>query len=300
MHNSKKTIPLEAFDDLFVGNPLDIEKNLRSLLEEAQLLEDKSLYLQILSKIALTEAMQQKFADAHHTLNEAEGLLKPEYNLAQVRILLERGRVYHQSGDLDNAILFFTKSYELSKQYGFDAYAIDAAHMIAIVEPELDKKAVWNELAIDMARKSTTKQAQAWLGALYNNVAQNYIQMGRYKEALSAFEQCKQYGEERGDAIIIRGAKWGIGRSLRSLGYLNQALAIQQALLHEYEQIETHNELPHETIEIGRGMVYEELAEIHCSLGRQYAALAYKDLSKNIWFVKLEPQRLEKMKKLGE
>jgi tetratricopeptide (TPR) repeat protein len=124
--------------------------------------------------------------------------------------------------------------------------------------------------------------------------------MGRYKEALSAFEQCKQYGEERGDAIIIRGAKWGIGRSLRSLGYLNQALAIQQALLHEYEQIETHNELPHETIEIGRGMVYEELAEIHCSLGRQYAALAYKDLSKNIWFVKLEPQRLEKMKKLGE
>lgn len=300
MSDTKRNMSLESFDELFVGNPIDIEKNLRELLIQAEQLENKSVYLQILSKIALTEAMQQKFSEAHHTLDMAECLLKPEYQIAHVRVLLERGRVYHQAGDLDNAILFFKKSYDLSKEYGFDAYAVDAAHMIAIVEPEPDKKVVWNEIAIKIAHTSSDKQTKAWLGALYNNLAQNYIQVERYKEALSSFERCKQYGEERGDTIIILGAKWGIGRSLRSLGYLNEALDKQMALLKEYEKIEAYNELPHEMIEIGRGMVYEELAEIHYSLGRQYAALAYKDLSKNIWFVKMEPKRLEKMKKLGE
>lgn len=44
-------------------------------------------------------------------------------------------------------------------------------------------------------------------------------------------------------------------------------------------------------------MVYEELAEIHAAFVKKYAKDAYQDLSKNEWFVRLEPKRLEKMKR---
>lgn len=97
---------LDHFDELFVGNPVDIEKNLSALLPEAGKRADKSIYLQILSQIALAQAMQQKFDIAHQTLDEAEKLLEPQYQLAKIRLLLERGRVYHQSDRLDQALSF--------------------------------------------------------------------------------------------------------------------------------------------------------------------------------------------------
>src|SRR5579872_5438770 len=113
-------VKLENFDDLFVGNPVDIEKNLSELLPQAAALKNKSIYLQILSQIALAQAMQQKFDQAHATLDKAEAGLTPEYAEARVRILLERGRIFHQAGDVDKALPYFEQSYELSKQHGFD------------------------------------------------------------------------------------------------------------------------------------------------------------------------------------
>ncbi len=104
------------------------------------MLEDKSIYLQILSQIALAQAMQQKFDIAHKTLDEAEASLSPEYPLAQVRILLERGRVFHQSDNIDAALPLFKKSYELSARLGFEYHTVNAAHMIAIVLKDSDKK----------------------------------------------------------------------------------------------------------------------------------------------------------------
>ncbi|MBX9620898.1 MAG: hypothetical protein K2X28_02535 [Alphaproteobacteria bacterium] len=291
---------LENFDDLFVGHPLEIEKNLRNLLSKANDLENKSIYLQILSQIALSQAMQQKFAEAHKTLDEAEEGLTSEYELARVRILLERGRVFHQSDNIEDALLLFKKSYALSKQHMFDFHTINAAHMIAIVVKNIDKKITWNQRAIELAEKTEDQRAHAWLGALYNNLAQNYIEAHQYLKALSAFEKCKHYSEERGDAIVVRGAKWGIARSLRSLGSLDNALKMQLELLKEYDDIAQKGEFPTELLVVSRGMVYEELTEIHLANMKKYAALAYQDLSKSPWFVKLEPKRLGKMKNIKE
>ncbi len=291
---------LEDFDDLFVGSPADIEKNLTALLPQALELEDKSIYLQILSQIALAQAMLQKFDEAHKTLDMAEAELTPKYELARVRILLERGRVFHQSGNIEAALPLFKESYALSEQNKFDFHTVNAAHMVAIVEKDVDDKIKWNQRALDLALVTEHKRASAWLGALYSNIAQNYIEAGRFKEALVAFEQCKKYGEDQGHTIIIRGANWGIARSLRSLGNLDKALDIQLALLEEYDVIANKGEFPIEVLRVARGMVYEELAEIYLAYMKRFAGLAYQDLSEDPWCIKLIPERVKKMKLLQE
>ncbi len=304
MTSQLNAVKLEDFDDLFVGNPAEIEKNLNALLPQAQALENESIYLQILSQIALAEAVQKKFVQAHETLDMAEADLVPAYELARVRILLERGRVFFQQDNTDEALSFFEQSYELSKENNFDRHTINAAHMIPLAVKNIDEKIHWNQVAIDLAKETTDSKGQAWLGVLYNNIAQNYIEAGLYNESHAAFEVCKKLSEEKGEVIVARGARWGIARSLRGLGKLDEALEIQQGLLEEYKIVAEKNELPEEIVAVGRGMVYEELTELFAEKNepvdmKKFAALAYQDLSKNEWFVKLEPHRLEKMKQLS-
>lgn len=305
MTEKKHPTTLDDFDELFTGNPVDIEKNMTALLPEAESREDKSIYLQILSQIALAQAMQQNFDLAHKTLDMADGLLEPRYELAQIRLLLERGRVYHQSGNTDKTLPLFIKSYEqakLKKDFGF--HTVNAAHMVAIVANNVDDKIKWNKIAIALAEKTNDERCQTWLGAIHNNLAQNYIEAEKYSEALESFEKCKAYAEERGDPIVIRGASWGIARSLRSLNQLEKALEIQKNLLIQYEDISSKQLLPIELVRAGRGLVYEELAEIYSAQNnkeqtKKYSLLAYNDLSQDPWMKKLYPKRLERMKELS-
>ncbi|VEL29017.1 unnamed protein product, partial [Protopolystoma xenopodis] len=158
---------IDRFDDLFTGDPIDIESNMSALLPEAEKRSDKSVYLQILSQIALAQAMQQKFDIAHKTLDQAENR-------------------------------------------EFDFHTVNASHMIAIVEKNIENKIQWNKLAINLAENTNDERCHAWIGPIYNNLAQNYIEAERYLEALQSFEECKTYAEERGDYIVMRGAIWGI------------------------------------------------------------------------------------------
>lgn len=306
MNESFITSRLDHFDDLFTGNPVDIERNLSALLPEAGKRADKSVYLQILSQIALAQVMQQKFDIAHQTLDEAERLLEPQYQLAKIRLLLERGRVYHQSDRLDQALSFFIQSYDLSKlSPEFDFHTVNASHMVAIVEKHAEGKIEWNKRAINLAEQAKDERCHAWLGPIYNNLAQNYIEAEKYLEALQSFQKCKAHAEERGDQIVIRGALWGMGRALRGLNKLDQALDIQNDLLKEYEKISEQSLLPIELIYVGRGLVYEELAEIYFAKrseeqSQKYARLAHEDLSKDAWMKKLYPKRIQRLLELGK
>ena len=306
MNESLNKSQPDSFDDLFVGNPIDIERNLFALLPEAKKRADKSVYLQILSQIALAQAMQQKFDMAHQALDEAEKLLEPQYQLAKIRLLLERGRVYHQSDRLDQALSFFIQSYDLSKlSPEFDFHTVNASHMVAIVEKHTEGKIEWNKRAINLAEQTKDERCQAWLGPIYNNLAQNYIEAEKYHEALQAFDKCKAHAEERREQIVIRGALWGMGRALRGLNKLDQALDIQNDLLKEYEKISDQRLLPMELIYVGRGLVYEELAEIYFAKrsgeqSQKYARLAYEDLSKDAWMKKLYPKRIQRLLELGK
>lgn len=294
---------LENFDDLWaLGDPIVIEKNLRELLPQAREFQDSSIYLQILSQVALTQALQQKFDEAHRTLNDAEQLLTPEQDLARVRILLERGRIFQQAEEIVKAKPLFLASYELSSKNHFDYHTINAAHMIAIIEDRVDEKIKWNQLAIELAQKTDDSNASRWVGSLYNNLGHNYMEAVDFGKALDVFSHALKIREQEAYVPNIRVAKWQVAKALRLLGRLNEAEAILCPLLAEYDILSKNNnlDLPFEMFKLLRGWVYEELAEIYHAKASSYAIFAYDDLSKNSMFNKTESKRLERLKQIQQ
>jgi len=69
-------------------------------------------------------------------------------------------------------------------------------------------------------------------------------------------------------------------------------------VLAEYDVVANKSELPIEVIRVGSGVVYQELAEIYNAYTKKFAMLAYDDLSKDPWFIKLGPDRLKRMMEL--
>ena len=299
---------LENFDDLWgLGNPIVIEKKFRELLPQAMALKDKSIYLQLLSQIALTQALQKKFDDAHGTLNDAEKILTAEHDLARVRILLERGRVFHQAGmvlqqdeEITQAKVLFEQAYELGAKHQFDFHTINAAHMVAIVSEKVEQKIEWNEIAIKLAEKTKDQKAHAWLGSLYNNLGQNFLEAKQFDSALVVLKKTLELRKKEGHAPNIRVAKWAIARTTRFLEQIDEALTLLNALIKEYDEISNNGNLdmPPEMFTMTRGLVYEELAETYNAKARVVSKLAYDDLSKDEMFRKTEPKRLERLKEI--
>ncbi len=280
------------FDSMWdYDHPADTEIKFRELLPASE--SDKSYHAQLLTQIARAEGLQRKFDEAHATLNEAEALLTNDLTRARIRYLLERGRVYNSAGHPDKAKPIFQQAYDLALASGEDFYAVDAAHMMAIVEPP-EHQLEWNLRAIELAEKSADPRARKWLGSLLNNLGWTYHDSGQYETAFDTFQKALKWREEQGDAETTRIARWCVARALRSLKRIEEAHTMQTVLLKEYDEAGAKS-----------GYVYEELAECLHALGRTdeaqpHFALAYTELSKDAWLEKNEPERLQRLKKLGK
>ncbi|MGH2574681.1 MAG: tetratricopeptide repeat protein [Ignavibacteria bacterium] len=285
---------LPDFDSLWDYNhPEKTEIKFRELLPAAKKSDNLQYFLQLLTQIARTQGLQRKFDDAHKTLDEAEGLMTGEMKKEKIRYLLERGRTYNSSNFLDKAKPLFLKAWKLGLESGEDFYAIDAAHMMAIVESQ-DEALNWNEKALELAEKSQDDKAKKWLGALYNNIGWTYHDRGDYDKALDYFVKDFKWYSENNKHNEARIARWSIAKSMRSLNRIDEALGMQKSILKEIEE----NNLEPD------GFVYEEVGECLLALkkateSQPYFKQAYELLSKDIWLTSNEPARIERIKKLG-
>lgn len=290
---SDADVDLADFDQLWdYAHPDSTEAKFRALLPEARNSGDSSIHAQLLTQIARTQGLQRNFEDAHATLDEVDTLLHEDLVVARVRYLLERGRVFNSSKHPEKAKPLFLEAWELAKKAGEDFHAVDAAHMMGIIEPA-ESALEWNRTAIKHAEDSENERAQGWLGSLYNNVGWTYHDQGDYDTALEIFQKALAWRQEREQAPQTRIAKWCVARCLRSLERIDEALVIQEELLHEYKEIGETS-----------GYVHEELGECLLSLGRNeeakdHFALAYIELSKDPWLAENEPDRIARLKDLG-
>jgi tetratricopeptide (TPR) repeat protein len=283
------------FDRLWnFAKPEETEARFRSLLPEME--EGSGPYIELLTQIARTEGLQRRFDDAHATLDRALDLLGDSSGRPRVRYLLERGRAHRSaihSVDPEKAREHFLGAWELARAIGEDGLAVDAAHMMAIAEPGDEAQMEWNLRALEVAESSTMHDANAWCGSLYNNIGWTHHAGGRFDEALEIFIRAQHWREEHGSPATIRIAKWCVARTLRSLGRVDEALAIQSALHAEFQELGEPD-----------GYVFEELGECLLLLGRTEEArplfqAAHEHLSKNEWLVQSDPARIERLRTLG-
>lgn len=280
------------FDDLWDYNqPGVTEARFYALLP--QVANDQARQAELLTQIARAQGLQRHFEEAHTTLDQVEAVLGSVPVLVQIRYLLERGRAFNSSGKVAEARPLFLAAWETAKAAGEDFYAIDAAHMMGIIEPPAEQRP-WNRLALALTEQTPDQRAKKWLGSLSNNLGWSYFEEGDYPTALDCFHKALTAREAQGNAGQIRIARWCIAKTLRMLGQVDEALAIQQALLTE-------------AIQAGEpdGYTYEELGECYLALQQTaqaapHFAQAYALLSQDVWLVANEGERLARLQRLGQ
>jgi tetratricopeptide (TPR) repeat protein len=279
---------LPNLDSLFVyDDPKRSEERLASVLEDPATAADPAYRCELLTRLARARGLQRRFDDAHATIAEARSIVCNDPS-CQIRILLEAGRIFNSSGDPATAKPIFIAAFEFAQEHRLDGLAVDAAHMVAIVESGA-AGLEWNERAIGLVEGSSDPEAKRWLGSLYNNTAWSHHDSGNYDRALELFEKAVTWREEQNQPRQANIGRWAVGRCLRSMNRLDEALAIQLQL----------------STEDNAGFVSEELGEIYLLLGRPEDASprfkdAYAKLSQDSWLVANEPDRLERVRLLGE
>lgn len=295
---------LPPFDPLWdYGRPGETETKFRELLPAYEAAGEPGPLAELLTQIARALGLQQLFAEAHAMLDRAEAIVAQAgkggeaVEVARVRCLLERGRVHNSSGARERSAPLFHDAYLAALAIGADGHAVDAAHMLEIVDTGT-AKLEWNARAVAHAEASADPRTRRWLGALYNNRGWTLHELGRLDEALEMFEARLAWlehnpspqGRERHEAEIGI-AHWSIAKMFRLLGRVDEALEIQQGLQRTKAGA-------------GDGFVHEELAECLLAVGRAGEArasfaMAHAVLSEDPWLRRNEPGRLERLERLA-
>lgn len=282
---------LPDFDRMWdYDKPEETEKRFRELLPKAQAAGNLDYELQLRTQIARTFGLRGLFDEAHAELDAVEKRLTEDVPVAHVCYLLERGRAFNSSKKVDRAMPLFLEAYERAKKAKSDVLALDAAHMMAIVE-QGEKQLEWNYKALEIAETSKDKRAKGWLGPLYNNIGWALFDLGRYEEALEVHEKGVAWREKVGAPSLI--ARWSVARMLRALKRYDEALAAQEKLLAEREKLGEPD-----------GFVHEELGELYLVKGREDEAKAQfakawallKDVK---WLKSEDPERYARIRKMA-
>jgi tetratricopeptide (TPR) repeat protein len=292
--NASSPTGLPDFDTLWdYDRPAETEARFRDLLPAAQASGDRDYHLQLLTQVARAQGLQRNYDGAHATLDHVRDLMTDDLTTARVRHLLERGRCFNDQGNHERARACFLEAWDVAREKRLDDYAVDAAHMMGIIERPAGAALEWNLRAMEYAKGSEEPGARRWLASLQNNIGWTLFGMGRHGEALALFEEALELRRQNGRPGPIRIARYSVGKAQRALGRVAEALADQEALLRECELAGEPD-----------GYVHEEVAECLLALGRAaearpHFARAHELLSKDPWFPAEEKGRLERMAEMG-
>lgn len=281
-------VDLDALWDF--SDPVTSETRFREATARAGSSSDSLVFR---TQLARALGLQRRFDEAHAELDAVRDASEGATVEVEVRLRLERGRVHNSSGNRDGAISCFVQAMDLARQTRLDALAVDAAHMLGIAERgEAGER--WTRRAIEMAEASSDPKARRWRGSLLNNLGWTRFEAGDATEALRCFQAALDARIETGSPEGVRIARWSVARAQRELGRVVEALEAQRALEREYAEANESS-----------GYVHEEIGECLLVLGRGTEArghfrVAHRELSRDPWLVEREPDRLDRLNRLGE
>jgi tetratricopeptide (TPR) repeat protein len=273
------------------SNPAESEARFRQWRDRVHSHSVEAVELQ--TQVARALGLQGRFDDGLAALDVAKAMPAATTPLAQVRLLLEHGRLLNSFGRAAEALPIFRAAHELAKSSGFGALAIDAGHMVAIALPNAVDQIAWNTALFEDAVASSESEVRRWSASLANNLAWALFDQKNLTSSLQWHERALELFRERGDADAVRIARWSVAKLWRIMGRVQPALAEQQAILHLLKDSNRTD-----------GFVHEEIGECLLALGaadesREHFRLAHEELSKIDWMKRDEPARIERLAQLG-
>lgn len=216
------------------------EQRFRSALPTAS--ADDALILQ--TQIARTYGIRRNFSQAQQILADIEPQIQSASVEAKVRYYLELGRTYSstthppesQTTEVrELARSAYMNALKLAQDGKLDYLAIDALHMMTVVDTAPEDQIAWNRKAIALMQSSSQQEAKKWEGSLHNNIGYALHLLGSYEDALLEFNLALAERIRNGDPRTIRIAYWMIAWTLRALGRLDEAIEIQLRLEREWD-----------------------------------------------------------------
>lgn len=284
-----------------LGNPVDIDSfweytdpaTSEARFQNALKTAKGDERLELLTQVARTYGLRQRFDEAHEILDEVEEQLADSGTRPRIRYLLERGRTFNSSGQKGKARELFIEAWEISQSAHQQGLAVDSAHMVAITYSGEPAAVDWNSRGLDIARGSQDPKAIALIPAMLNNNAWDLHDMGKFDDALPLFEEALAEWTARGKEPQISIAKWSVARCLRSLARNQEALTILRELEAELSGDGAND-----------GYVLEELAENLAALDRldeakPYFLAAFVVLGEYAWFRENEAERFSRIKSMA-
>jgi tetratricopeptide (TPR) repeat protein len=285
---------LPNFDALWdFSDPAATEARFREILPRAEASGNVDYLAQLWTQIARTLGLRRQFDESHRVLDRVESMLTPGTKTARVRCRLERGRAFRSAKEPAKAKPCFLEAWDLARAAGLDGLAADAGHMMAITE-EGDAALAWGKRTLAFAEASKDPAARNWIGVLSYNMGWTQHERGEFAAALDLFRKDLAFRLERKQAAAARTSKWSVARALRSLGRLDDAMALQRELEREFDALPEKD-----------GYVFEEIAEILTAQGKPaeatpYFAKAYALLKDKAESENIPRDRVERMRTRGE
>ncbi len=284
---------MPVLDDLWdFDDPATSEARFRAAIEAAGASGDPAAADEARTQLARSMGLQGRFDEGHATLDRVDAD-HPAEDRIRVRSRLERGRLLRSGDDVPASIAPFEAAWELARALGQDGLAVDAAHMLAIVDAPPGEP-VWHPRALELADASPDPAARKWRGSLWNNIGWARFETGDLAGAMAAFETALAARREQGQPRETRVAQWCVARCLRAQGRPAEALAILQRLVAETAAAGDPED----------GYGTEEIGECLLAMGREedarpYFARAAEMLGADASLAEHEPDRITRLRDLG-
>lgn len=168
--------------------------------------------------------LQGRFEEADALLDS----LEPAAGVLEVRVLLERGRLRTAADRLSEAVPLLEAALRAARRDGDGALAIESAVALAEADPAHAEQ--WVEEGLSDLAGAAEPRMRRWGVVLHELRGWARLEDGDAAAALVSFEDAIGYAEAYGTADQLFAARWALGRCLRELGRVEEALAVQRAL----------------------------------------------------------------------
>jgi tetratricopeptide (TPR) repeat protein len=243
----------------------DLDASERRFREQLGREESDAGRAEVLTQLARVEGLRGDFEKCARLLDEVEPLAGSSA-VANVRLELERGRMFRSSGDLEAAFPLFQSVFERACESGEFYLAGDAAHMCAIAVADRQVMEEWTQRGLDLGESEP--DAAYWAGPLLNNLGWHYYEAGDYPAALDAFERALTARErDPNRQYEIEIARYSVGKTLRALGRAGDAAPLLERCVASYDD---------------DPYFHEELGEIYAALGRDEEAHRQAELANSL------------------